>query len=331
MTSTVTISSQLADAPALMSSPPIPAPLEEHHSTGLCSVDIQFRFHVHFGGRRRRHEAPPPYSAFRSDEKKSAFGLNDHEKPGAARGGPVRVNEIGSPMTLRGWISMNWLVLSDKELSLHVSANKAAQAVIPVSDITSLERSELEPHALILETWGKRYMLRFKNDSDLYGWKDAILYHMTGVSEPDPRSFRHNVHVGRDPTGNNYTGLPPEWAKLLKSYPEGRRKSIANFSRPLPKDVSEDVGIRPTPFPSDKVVLRVRINTSGLTSIAVFVTKDTPLREVLERVCRKTKGAVAECVLALVVDGCRTPLNLDDNVADLKNRVDLVLIHSAAK
>ncbi|KAJ7655843.1 hypothetical protein DFH06DRAFT_1201013 [Mycena polygramma] len=271
MTSTATISSQMSDAPSLMSSPSIPAPLEEHLSSGLCSVDVQFRFHVRFGGRRRRHEAPPPYSVSRSEEKKSAFGLGDHEKPGAARGGPVRVNEIRSPMTLRGWTSMNWLVLTDKELTLHVSSNKAPRAVIPMCDIRSLERSELQPHALILETEGKKYMLRFKNDNDLYGWKDAISYHTTGVSEPDPRSFCHNVHVGWDHTSHNYTGLPPEWAKLLKLYPEGRRKSIANFSRPLPKDVPEDVGISPRSFPSDKVVLRVRINTSGLTSIAVSV------------------------------------------------------------
>ncbi|KAJ7655845.1 hypothetical protein DFH06DRAFT_484302 [Mycena polygramma] len=218
-----------------MSSPPIPAAHDEHLSSGLCafSTELQFRLHVRFG-RRRRQEAPPSYSASRSGEKRSPFGLGDHEKPGAARGGPVRVNEISSPMTLRGWTSMNWLVLTDKELNLHVSANKPPRAVIPVSDIESLERSEFKPHGLILETQEKKYMLRFKNDNDLYGWRDAISYRTAGVSEPVPRSFCHHVRVGWDHTSHKYTGLPLEWAEALKVHSEARGQSHSNFSVTLP-------------------------------------------------------------------------------------------------
>jgi hypothetical protein len=34
-----------------------------------------------------------------------------------------------------------------------------------------------------------------------------------GVS--NPTNFTHKVHVGFDPLSGGFTGLPPEWAKLL--------------------------------------------------------------------------------------------------------------------
>jgi hypothetical protein len=41
-------------------------------------------------------------------------------KESVVRQGPVRVREYGAYM--QGWVLMNWLVLTDNHLALHVSA-----------------------------------------------------------------------------------------------------------------------------------------------------------------------------------------------------------------
>ncbi|KAJ7112921.1 hypothetical protein C8R44DRAFT_631423 [Mycena epipterygia] len=116
--------------------------------------------------------------------------------------------------------------------------NKAPRVVIPLSEILKLERSDIKPYCLILETKdGRRYLLTFRNDSELYDWQDQISRREDmGVSSP--RNFKHIVHVGVDHRNQTYTGLPAEWAKQL-SYPQG--KLHPTFSRPPPKDVPEDV------------------------------------------------------------------------------------------
>jgi hypothetical protein len=48
------------------------------------------------------------------------------------------------------------------------------------------------------------------------------------------------------------------------------------------------------------------------------------LRDVLDRVCQKTKLELTECTLALAKDS--TPLDMEDTVADLGNERHLVLI-----
>ncbi|KAF4124193.1 hypothetical protein GMORB2_5909 [Geosmithia morbida] len=64
----------------------------------------------------------------------------------------------------------------------------------------------------------KTLQLRVKGDDDLYDWIDLIYGAcpgMGGVS--NPTNFAHAVHVGFDASTGEFTGLPPEWSRLLNS------------------------------------------------------------------------------------------------------------------
>lgn len=64
----------------------------------------------------------------------------------------------------------------------------------------------------------KTLQIKVKGDDDLYEWIDFIYGAcpgMGGVS--NPTNFSHAVHVGFDPQSGEFTGLPPEWSKLLNS------------------------------------------------------------------------------------------------------------------
>lgn len=64
----------------------------------------------------------------------------------------------------------------------------------------------------------KTLQLRVKGDDELYEWIDLIYGaspNMGGVS--NPTNFSHAIHVGFDSQTGQFTGLPPEWSKLLNS------------------------------------------------------------------------------------------------------------------
>lgn len=64
----------------------------------------------------------------------------------------------------------------------------------------------------------KTLQIKVKGDDDLYEWIDFIYGAcpgMGGVS--NPTNFSHAVHVGFDASTGEFTGLPPEWSRLLNS------------------------------------------------------------------------------------------------------------------
>lgn len=64
----------------------------------------------------------------------------------------------------------------------------------------------------------KTLHIKVKGDDDLYEWIDFIYGAcpgMGGVS--NPTNFSHAVHVGFDALTGEFTGLPPEWSRLLNS------------------------------------------------------------------------------------------------------------------
>lgn len=64
----------------------------------------------------------------------------------------------------------------------------------------------------------KTLHIKVKGDDDLYEWIDFIYGAcpgMGGVS--NPTNFSHAVHVGFDASTGEFTGLPPEWSRLLNS------------------------------------------------------------------------------------------------------------------
>ncbi|KAJ7058087.1 STE/STE20/PAKA protein kinase [Mycena amicta] len=130
------------------------------------------------------------------------------------RQGPVSVKEDG---TLTSWIwKVKWLMLKELTLTLHKSESSAQQSVILLRDITSIERTDLKPYCLLLETQDrKRYYFSLKSDEELYGWQDDIYSRSPLMGFSNPTNFVHKVHVGFDPVSGAFTGMPDQWSKLL--------------------------------------------------------------------------------------------------------------------
>ncbi|KAJ6542575.1 kinase-like domain-containing protein [Mycena capillaripes] len=133
---------------------------------------------------------------------------------GVVRQGPVSVKEDG---TFASWIwKVKWLVLKEMSLSFHKSEGSGQQSVILLRDIANIERTDLKPYCLLLETQDrKRYFLSLKNDEELYGWQDDVYSRSPLMGVSNPTNFVHKVHVGFDPVSGAFTGMPDQWSKLL--------------------------------------------------------------------------------------------------------------------
>ncbi|CAG9937800.1 unnamed protein product, partial [Clonostachys rosea f. rosea IK726] len=64
----------------------------------------------------------------------------------------------------------------------------------------------------------KTLQIKVKGDDDLYEWIDFIYGACPGMGGVGvPTNFSHAVHVGFDASTGEFTGLPPEWSRLLNS------------------------------------------------------------------------------------------------------------------
>jgi protein-serine/threonine kinase len=79
------------------------------------------------------------------------------------------------------------------------------QNVIMLGDISNIERTDLKPYCLLLETKDKRYFLSLKNDEELYGWQDDVYSRSPLMGVSNPTNFVHKVHVGFDPVSGAFT------------------------------------------------------------------------------------------------------------------------------
>ncbi|KAI0270651.1 kinase-like domain-containing protein [Gloeopeniophorella convolvens] len=108
-----------------------------------------------------------------------------------------------------------FLVLKEQSLTVHKNETSPPQSTIWLRDLSNIERTDLKPYCLLLETKDKRYYLSVKGDEELYGWQDDIYSRspLSGVS--NPTNFVHKVHVGFDSHSGAFTGMPEQWSKLL--------------------------------------------------------------------------------------------------------------------
>ena len=71
-------------------------------------------------------------------------------------------------------------------------------------DVATIERIDMKPYCLLLDTKDRRYYMSLKNDEELYGWLDDI-YARTSSGASNPTNFVHQVHVGFDPVTGAFT------------------------------------------------------------------------------------------------------------------------------
>ena len=147
-------------------------------------------------------------------------GLDDGMNSQIIRNGPVSMKEDG----FGNWLwQRKWLVLKEQGLNIHKSEvrrsyslsiavphrfesqNAPVQTAIYLSDISNVERTDLKPYCLLLETKDKRYFLSLKSDEELYGWQDDVYSRSPLMGVSHPTNFVHKVHVGFDPVSGAFT------------------------------------------------------------------------------------------------------------------------------
>ncbi|KAK0472476.1 hypothetical protein IW261DRAFT_1507637 [Armillaria novae-zelandiae] len=118
------------------------------------------------------------------------------------------------------WIwKRKWLVLKQETLEIRKSQKSSRpQSVITLKELKTVERTDLKPCCVLLETKKKRYYLDLTSDNELYGWQDDI-YNRSPLGASLPFNFVHNKHVGFDSLSGNFTGLTEELEKALAEPP----------------------------------------------------------------------------------------------------------------
>ncbi|KAJ7160166.1 hypothetical protein C8R46DRAFT_363895 [Mycena filopes] len=92
--------------------------------------------------------------------------------------GPINVREDApddvTPRT--SWIWKNkWLALTETALALHIWEPSPQQAVVQLSDVVVVARSDLTPYCFLLETRdGVRRYFSFKHEEEMREWLDDI-------------------------------------------------------------------------------------------------------------------------------------------------------------
>ena len=140
------------------------------------------------------------YSGIGGSPNRTSDGLQSAD---FVRAGVVTVKEDG----LVSWLwRPKWLVLKESTLSIHKNEGATQpQSVVNLSDIANIERTDLKPYCLLLETKDKRMFFSLKNDEELYGWQDDIYSRSPLMGVSNPTNFRHKVHVGFDPVSGAFT------------------------------------------------------------------------------------------------------------------------------
>ncbi|KAJ6476146.1 kinase-like domain-containing protein [Mycena sanguinolenta] len=138
-----------------------------------------------------------------------------------ARHGPASVKKIGGGAFSWFWHD-KWLVLEDDHfLVLRKSQfSPSPPSRIDLRMLTKIERTDLKPYCLLLETappMRKRYFLSFTCDEELYDWQDEIYARSSEKRMGAPVNFVHKVHVAHNAATNTFTGLPEQWEQLLAS------------------------------------------------------------------------------------------------------------------
>ncbi|EIM84294.1 Pkinase-domain-containing protein [Stereum hirsutum FP-91666 SS1] len=139
---------------------------------------------------------------------------------GLSGAGIVRSGTVGfKEDAFANWLwREKYLILREQTLAVHKNEASSAQTTIQLSDISNIERTDLKPYCLLLETSSpnRRFYFALKGDEELYGWQDDI-YSRSPLSGSlsAPTNFVHKVHVGFDPVSGAFTGMPEQWSKLL--------------------------------------------------------------------------------------------------------------------
>lgn len=157
--------------------------------------------------------SPSSNASFRSGSS-TALSASGPSDGGVVRQGYVSVKEDGFASFL--W-SRKWLILKEHLISFHKNETAPQTSMLLLADITNVDRTDLRPYCLLIETKDRKIYFNLKSDDEVYGWKDDIYARSPLMGFSNPVNFVHKIHVGFDPTTGNFTGLPEQWTRLLTS------------------------------------------------------------------------------------------------------------------
>lgn len=133
---------------------------------------------------------------------------------------PRRVVREGWVETKEPWKlnwARRWLSLRADAVCLH-KTNKAEPLLeIPFSSIESVTRTSRQLTFEIIRSDARSVFIGCPSQTELDTWIDKILQRLPSNMVSAPVNFTHKVHVGYDHETGNFSGLPPEWEKLLKA------------------------------------------------------------------------------------------------------------------
>ncbi|CED85378.1 ste20 [Phaffia rhodozyma] len=113
--------------------------------------------------------------------------------------------------------SKKWMVLDNQNLSFRKNeTTSSASLSISLQHVQGVQRTDLRPYCIEVQTRDKAHYIAVKGDEELYGWMDDI-YNRSPLGVSIPTNFIHQVHVGFDPVSGAFTGLPEQWTRLLTS------------------------------------------------------------------------------------------------------------------
>ncbi|WVQ97785.1 hypothetical protein IAU59_004899 [Kwoniella sp. CBS 9459] len=140
---------------------------------------------------------------------------HDPQSTATVRTGPASVKEEG----LRAFMwSKRWLVLGGSELSIFKNEQSSSPVyTLSLGEVQDVQRVDTKPFCVELETKDKLLYFAFRSDDEVYAWMDDIYNRSPLMGVSGPTNFVHQVHVGFDPVSGGFTGLPPQWSKLLTS------------------------------------------------------------------------------------------------------------------
>lgn len=95
--------------------------------------------------------------------------------------------------------------------------NVSRYAAIPLCiELIRAANPSAHPNTSIRDQPSKAMYMKFDADEELYEWQDNIYQRCPAISGVSaPTNMEHRIHVGYDPQKGGFTGLPPEWERLL--------------------------------------------------------------------------------------------------------------------
>ena len=86
-----------------------------------------------------------------------------------------------------------------------VQQSASPSFVCLLADVVDVQRVDLKPFCIEIETKDKLVYLALRSDEEVYGWMEDVYSRSPLMGVSQPTNFVHQVHVGFDPVSGGFT------------------------------------------------------------------------------------------------------------------------------